>query len=103
MTPMVFILVLIGDFCASDLLMRFIIWLDGADECEEDAPAAEREQALTIPPLWKENNLRLGERYAMITEQVCRTWARFRRSLPGSMRKRSFSSTRALSTTPSRG
>jgi len=42
MTPMVFILVLIGDFCASDLLMRFIIWLDGADECEEDAPTAER-------------------------------------------------------------
>ena len=67
MTPMVFILVFIGVGCVSDLLMRFIIWLDGADECEEDAPAAEREQALTIPPLWKENNLRLGERYAMIT------------------------------------
>lgn len=42
MTPMVFILVLIGDFCASELLMRFILWLDGADECEEDAPTAER-------------------------------------------------------------
>ena len=42
MMPMVFILVFIGVGCVSDLLMRFIIWLDGADECEEDAPAAER-------------------------------------------------------------
>ena len=42
MTPMVFILVLIGVSCVTELLMRFIIWLDGADECEEDAPAAER-------------------------------------------------------------
>ena len=42
MTPMVFILVLIGVCYVSDLLMRFIVWLDGADECEEDAPTAER-------------------------------------------------------------
>ena len=42
MTPMVFILVLIGVSCVSELLMRFIVWLDGADECEEDAPSAER-------------------------------------------------------------
>ena len=32
MTPMVFILVLIGVCYVSDLLMRFIVWLDGADE-----------------------------------------------------------------------
>jgi len=42
MTPMVFILVLIGVCYVSELLMRFIVWLDGADECEEDAPTAER-------------------------------------------------------------
>ena len=42
MTPMVFILVLIGVCYVSDLLMRFIVWLDGADECEEEAPAMER-------------------------------------------------------------
>ena len=42
MTPMVFILVLIGVCYVSELLMRFIVWLDGADECEEDAPSAER-------------------------------------------------------------
>ena len=42
MTPLVFILVLIGVCYVSELLMRFIVWLDGADECEEDAPSAER-------------------------------------------------------------
>ena len=42
MTTMVFILVLIGVCYVSELLMRFIVWLDGADECEEDAPSAER-------------------------------------------------------------
>ena len=42
MTPMVFILVLIGVCCVSELLMRFIVWLDGTDEREEDAPTAER-------------------------------------------------------------
>ena len=42
MTPMLFILVLIGVSCVTELLMRFIVWLDGADECEEDAPSAER-------------------------------------------------------------
>ena len=42
MTPMVFILVFIGVGCTTGLFMRFILWLDGADECEEDAPAAER-------------------------------------------------------------
>lgn len=42
MTPMVFILVLIGVCYVSELLMRFIVWLDGADECEEDAPTTER-------------------------------------------------------------
>lgn len=40
MTPLVFILVLIGVCYVSELLMRFIVWLDGADECEEDAPFA---------------------------------------------------------------
>ena len=42
MTPMVFILVLIGVCYFSGLLVRFIVWLDGADECEEDAPTTER-------------------------------------------------------------
>ena len=42
MTPMVFILVLIGVCYVSGLLVRFIVWLDGADECGEDAPSAER-------------------------------------------------------------
>ena len=42
MTPMVFFLVLIGVCYVSDLLMRFIVWLDGADECEEDAPTVKR-------------------------------------------------------------
>ena len=42
MTPMVFILVLIGVCYVSELLMRFIVWLDGTDEREEDAPSAER-------------------------------------------------------------
>ena len=37
MTPMVFILVLIGVCYVSKLLMRFILWPDGADEREEDA------------------------------------------------------------------
>ncbi len=46
MTPMVFILVLIGVCCVSELLMRFIVWLDGADECEEERAAAkERRRA----------------------------------------------------------
>ncbi len=45
MTPLVFILVLIGVCYVSELLMRFIVWLDGADECEEDAPTAERATA----------------------------------------------------------
>ena len=29
MTPMVFILVLVGVSCVTELLMRFIVWLDG--------------------------------------------------------------------------
>ncbi len=41
MTPMVFILVLVGVCYVSELLMRFIVWLVGVDECEEDAPFAE--------------------------------------------------------------
>ena len=45
MTPMVFILVLIGVCYVSELLMRFIVWLDGADECEEDAEERVEERA----------------------------------------------------------
>ena len=41
MTPMVFILMLIGAGCVSDLLMRFIVWLDGADAPEDAAQTAE--------------------------------------------------------------
>ena len=33
MTTMVFALVLIGVFYVSELLTRFLVWLDGADEC----------------------------------------------------------------------
>lgn len=36
MTPLVFVLMLIGVGYVSNLLMHFIVWLDGADECEED-------------------------------------------------------------------
>ena len=42
MTPLVFVLVVIGVCYFSGLLVRFIVWLDGADECGEDAPNAER-------------------------------------------------------------
>ena len=38
MTPMVLILAVIGACYFSKMVMRFIVWLDGADECEEDAP-----------------------------------------------------------------
>ena len=31
MTPMVFVLVLVGVSCVTALLMRFIVWLDGND------------------------------------------------------------------------
>ncbi len=42
MTPMGFILMLVGVCYVSELLVRFIVWLDGTDEREEDAPTAER-------------------------------------------------------------
>ena len=45
MTTLVFILLLIGIGYATELLMRFILWLDGADECEEDTLTAERKEA----------------------------------------------------------
>ena len=38
MTPMVLTLAVIGAYYFSRMVMRFIVWLDGADECEEDAP-----------------------------------------------------------------
>ena len=48
MTPLVFVLVVIGVCYFSELLMRFIVWLDGADECGEDAAeAAERAEERT--------------------------------------------------------
>ena len=39
---MVLTLAVIGACYFSRMVMRFIVWLDGADECEEDAPSAER-------------------------------------------------------------
>ena len=40
MTPAFFLLMLIGVGCVSWLLTRFLVWLDGADDCEEDIPEA---------------------------------------------------------------
>ena len=42
MTPLVFVLVVIGVCYFSGLLVRFLVWRDGADEGGEDAPTAER-------------------------------------------------------------
>lgn len=35
MTPVVFVLTLIGVSYVSELLVRFIVWLDGADKCAD--------------------------------------------------------------------
>ena len=44
MSPMVFLLTLLGVGYVTALLMRFIVWLDGADEREADlAESAEPE------------------------------------------------------------
>ena len=37
MTPVLFLLMLTGIGYISWLVTRFIVWLDGADECGEDA------------------------------------------------------------------
>lgn len=37
MTPILFFLMLTGVGYVSWLLTRFLVWLDGADECGEDA------------------------------------------------------------------
>lgn len=46
MTPVLFLLMLTGIGYVSWLLTRFIVWLDGADECAENtAEAAKSEEA----------------------------------------------------------
>ena len=53
MTPIVLTLALIGVGYISELLMRFIVWLDGADECAEDLGQAADNAADRLPA--KEN------------------------------------------------
>ena len=42
MTPVLFMFMLIGIGYVSWLLTRFLVWLDGADECGEDAAEASK-------------------------------------------------------------
>ena len=49
MTPAFFLLMLIGVCYVSWLLTRFLVWLDGAEECGEDAAeTAESKETDTV-------------------------------------------------------
>ena len=48
MTPIVFLLVLIGVSYTSNLLTSFIVWLDGADEMDDGNEAFEPRSASEV-------------------------------------------------------